>query len=291
MKLYLVTVNFNGFFNTEKLIESLDEQTNKEFGLIVVDNASQPDDLKKLRQITRPWLTLIENLSNDGFAAGTNIGIRSALAEGAEWIIIINNDAWVKEHFITQVKAFVSCRAGMLIALPIRESEKTAYVGKIRWLAPTLPHIHYPITSEQLRKERGYVIGAGIIVHKSVFEKIGFLDERYFLYFEDADFSERARKAGITTDIAPAVINHVVSASTQKLGAPVLLRYHYRNMLLFNRLHAPGYIQAILPIWAFFGIIKQILKLVVRPSERPQSKAIFAGILDHLTSRYGRIGH
>lgn len=289
MKLSLVTINFNGTRETEKLVASLDQQTDKDFELIVIDNDSSEEQKTELRKLAQPWIRIIENETNSGFSGGNNIGIKAALEKESQWVICINNDTWVKPQFIASVKAFISCRAGMIVALPLREGEETVYAGSVRWLEHTLPHVKHLITSSFFKKEQGYVIGAGIAIHRSLFEKIGFWDERYFLYFEDADFSVRALKAGINFDIAPVVVYHRVQASTQLLGAPLLLRYHYRNMFLFNQLHAPWHIKIILPIWAFLGIIKQMLKLVAKPDERPQSRAIFAGILDYLTGRFGRI--
>ena len=73
-----------------------------------------------------------------------------------------------------------------------------------------------------------------LLIHRPS-KKIGYFDENYFLYFEDADLSMRAHEAGVPIAFpTKPIIHHTVSTTTRKLGAPLLLRYHYRNALYFN---------------------------------------------------------
>ncbi|MDO8658503.1 MAG: glycosyltransferase family 2 protein, partial [Candidatus Levybacteria bacterium] len=127
----------------------------------------------------------------------------------------------------------------------------------------------------------------------SVFDKIGFLDENYFLYFEDADFCERTRKAGIPISFLPEIkISHSVSSSTKKLGSPLLLRYHYRNALYFNFKNGPWYIKILLYPWSFIVVLKQMIKLILNKN-REESVAILMGVGDWYSGKMGKIknGH
>jgi len=283
MKLHIVTINYNSAPETLNLLKCLDRQTDREFGCVLIDNGSQ--DYAQLTQFSeRPWLKIQRNDRNEGFSAGNNIGIEQALQQGADYILFLNNDTRIEPNFIADLKQ--QSLSDGITALPIREGERVAYAGRIKWLRHTLAHQYTPAVPDPTL----YAIGAGMIVHRSVFETIGLWDEKYFLYFEDADFSMRAHKAGVNFKyLTEPVITHYVSKSASKLGSSLLLRYHYRNMFLFNLRHAPWYIKIILPIWAFLGIVKQILKLITRPAERPQSRAIFGAILDYLTGRFGRL--
>ena len=126
-------------------------------------------------------------------------------------------------------------------------------------------------------------------VHKDVFEKIGFLDEKYFLYFEDADFSVRARKAGFEISIAENLnVHHHVSSSTKKLGSPLLMRYHYRNALYFNLKNGPWYIKLLVWPWSWLIIVKQLIKLALGKN-RKASRSILAGVINFYQRKYGKI--
>lgn len=134
-----------------------------------------------------------------------------------------------------------------------------------------------------------YAIGGAMAIHRKVFEKIGLLDEKYFLYFEDADYSVRARKAGIPVEFLSNVkVSHSVSASTKKLGSSMLLRYHYRNALYFNLKNGPWHIKLLVWPWSWTVVAKQILKIALRKNTE-QSKAILAGVTDFYRKNYGKL--
>jgi GT2 family glycosyltransferase len=100
----------------------------------------------------------------------------------------------------------------------------------------------------------------------------------------------RARRAGFKLTIAPdAVIHHNPSSSTSKLGAALLLRYHYRNAHLFNMKNAPFGIKILLPFWSIWIIMKQAAKIFVRKNSIA-SWAILSGVLDFYKGRFGKIG-
>lgn len=284
----IIVVNYNSASHTIELLRSLERQSDPEYTVIVVDNDSQPTDREQLgayAATTPLHLDIIYSSTNRGFSGGNNLGIRKALAQKSEWVVLLNPDTTVKEHFVSGIKAFTSCREG-IVAIPTQEPNEIAYCGSVRWFRTTLPHIS---DQDRIRHTHWYAIGAGMAIHHSVFEQIGLWDERYFLYFEDADFSMRARHAGIPLEIAPILITHAVSQSTHTLGSPLLLRYHMRNTLLFNWKNGPWWVRLALPIWSIYGIMKSLTKIVLMPSRRMPSKAIAAGIIDFYAKRYGII--
>lgn len=257
--LTIIIVNYHTKEHVQKLLRCLEAQTEKDFRTIVIDNDE----------------------NNRGFAGGCNEGIRQALASGSEWILLLNPDTTVEPDFIARLPQ----EKGM-VGLPLNEGGGVAYAGIVKWLRPTLPHLYQPCKGGPLT----YVIGAGMLIHRDVFEKVGMLDERYFLYFEDADFSMRARKAGVPIRFAEhPVISHGVSQSTKQLGSPLLLRYHARNALLFNWIHGPWWVRAALPIASLYGIIIQFVKILLMPARRAPSRAIAAGIIDFYAKRFGKI--
>ena len=299
MKLTIITINYNSSENTIKLLESLKNQTpsassgQADFEVIVVDNNS--DDVGKLMsyQTSETNIIYIKNDQNLGYSGGNNTGIQKALSldgtrdrqNGVDWVLLLNNDTWVEDTFMGRLKAVLEGKEG-IVGLALDEGERTAFRGLVQWLKPTLKHIYL---QAGLNSHQTYAIGGAMLIHKSVFDRIGLLDEKYFLYFEDADFCQRARKARIPISFLPEIkISHSVSASTKKLGSPMLLRYHYRNALYFNLKNGPWYIKLFVWPWSWLVVLKQIVKIIVGQN-REQSFSILKGVRDWYSGRMGKL--
>ena len=285
MNLSIITINYNSSENTIKLLESLKTQTDSDFRIIVVDNNSDPGQklLLKNRIAEIGNLTFIESSENLGFSGGNNAGIRRALQEETEWVVLLNNDTIVEESFIEKLKIALENKIGVA-GIAMNEGGQISYAGKIAWLKPTLSHIH-----QNPGDVNHYIIGGGLAIQREVLDNVGLLDENYFLYFEDADWTLRVRQAGYPiTFLTDLSIQHSVSASTKKLGSPMLLRYHYRNALYFNRKNGPWYIKALTFPWSWIIAIKQIVKIMLGKN-REDSLAILKGVIDWYAGRMGKI--
>ncbi|MBI2064679.1 MAG: glycosyltransferase family 2 protein [Candidatus Yanofskybacteria bacterium] len=278
--------------DTINLLNSLADQTDKDFQIIVVDNASVEEDFSALGGSAPGGnnILLIRNEKNLGFSGGNNIGIKKALENGSNWVVLINNDTVVESSFIGALKAKLGGLEG-IVGIPLAEDGYTAYYGLIEWLKPTLRHGYNPLYSEYLRRNRSYYsIGAAMAIHENVFDEIGLLDEKYFLYFEDADFSLRAGRASVPINFIdePKVQHKEVSKTNRKLGNPLLLRYHYRNALYFNQKNGPWYIKILVWPWSFWIIKKQIFKIIFF-YRRDESLAILSGVFDFYKNKMGKI--
>ncbi len=263
-----------------------------------MDNASEIQHLNNIRLFVESQekagekrFKLIINKDNLGYAGGNNIGIKYALESGADYVFILNPDTTVKSDLLAKLAetAKRNPKAG-IIGMAINEGGKVIYCGEIEWLKSELKHstlhtTHYTLHTDQ------YIPGAAMFVSKKVFEKIGMFDERYFLYFEDADFCVRAQKARFKLTVAPeATVHHNPSSSTSKLGATLLLRYHYRNAHLFNMKNAPFGVKILLPFWSIWIIMKQAIKLLAE--RNPQaSQAILNGVVDFYKGHFGKISN
>ncbi len=285
MKIFIVTINYNGSEKTTKLLESLNNQNDKDFEIIIVDNASEIDDFEALGEWIKsnsPNAFLLRNEQNLGFSGGCNRGISKALEMGADWHILLNNDTSVEKDFISVLRADLGLKNG-IVGLPIDEmTGNVVYGGRLRWLKPTLRH------SQDLNDVQ-YAIGGAMCIHKTVIEKIGMLDQNYFLYFEDVDYSVRARKSNITISfLAAPIVRHIGSASTKLLGVEKLLYYHYRNSLYFNSKNGPAWVKFLVWPWSCVIIIKQIVKIILGIN-RNQSKAILSGVVDFYNGNLKKI--
>jgi len=314
MKISIVTINYNSSENTIKLLESLRNQTDKDFEVIVIDNNSKDVGQLMDYKTSETNIIFINNDKNLGYSGGNNVGIRRALEtwkvdpayDGASWVFFLNNDTWVESSFMERLKADLEGREG-IVGLALDEGHRMVMAGLIEWLKPTLIHITMSdIVSNNDVRHRYYSIGGAMLIHKNVFDKIGFLDENYFLYFEDADFCQRAQKAGIPIFFLPTKfpgrskappqeptpkeikIYHSVSASTKKLGSPLLLRYHYRNALYFNLKNGPFYVKVLIWPWSWIIVLKQIVKIALNKNKM-ESKEILFGVVDFYRNKVGKI--
>lgn len=293
MKLSLITINYNRSDLTIKLLESLKANIDQNFEIIVVDNCSEKtvyENITSYISENYPKVQLIRSEENKGFSGGNNLGLAQAFSpagqegqNGSEWAFLINNDTWVEMDFISHLKAVLEAKSG-IIGFPLVEGEETAYGGRVEWLKSTLSHNYKHILKDQEKDH--YAIGGALAISKEAYKKIGGLDEKYFLYFEDADYTLTAKKKGIDVSFSEnPKLNHTVSSTTKTLGLPLLLRYHFRNALYFNNKHGD---QLLTSVWALVIFIKQIIKILLRKNSE-HSRAILQGVLDYWLSRMGKI--
>lgn len=182
--------------------------------IITVSFNSSLDGFRSLRQSQAVSQFIVINNSpphqNIGFAAGVNKGIKLAIKRGATEFLLLNPDCRITPD---QVKT-LSKTNGDIVApvLTFRRNGVLIYDfgGKINWLLGRPTHIERidlaPQRSKDRNRECDYVSGACMLIRRPVIDRIGFFDERFFLYFEDADFCRRAKKAGLSVTVNPNVV-------------------------------------------------------------------------------------
>jgi len=212
MDLSIIIVSWNVRELLEKCLKSVFDQTkNISLEVFVVDNAST-DETARMVLEKFPQVTLIKNNKNMGFAVGNNQAIR--LAKG-EYILLLNPDTEILNGAIERMVGFMQSHPEAGIAGPkLLNSDKTLQPS-IR-LFPRLidqiliflkiPHIwpnlgplkrYYALDFDYTGvSEADQVMGAFFLVRREVFNKIGLLDEKFFIWFEEVDFCRRARQAG-----------------------------------------------------------------------------------------------
>jgi GT2 family glycosyltransferase len=227
--------------------------------VIVVDNGSKDGSVDYIRE-RFPEVELLELPSNLGFAAACNKVIVQAVEnDRCEFIFILNNDAVVHPQALGELIRAADAHpdAGLF-------SPKIYYLGEdqIIWYAGARRRWGVLAAADTGRgnldqgqfnelRQVDYIFGAGMLIRKSVFEKIGLFDEKFFLYLEDLDFCLRAQKAGFTLYFVPqAHVWHKVSASTSNDN--VLRRYNMvKSTVHFLKKHAsPKMVPLVLIFWA-----------------------------------------
>lgn len=231
-KIFVLILNFNGYKDTKKCLVTLHNLFDKMYQLntVVIDNGSSKKELRLLKDLLTkyPPIILLENGKNLGFAAGNNVGIRYALLHGADYVLLLNNDTVVTQEFLS-----ILMNGNGDITAPVISYKSSRgkwvydYGGKINWWTGRTTHVEYnnaatclPARQVQLRnndKEIDYVSGCCMLVKREVFKRIGFFDEKFFFYFEDADFCVRAKQAGYHIFVHPeALITHTLGGSIGK---------------------------------------------------------------------------
>lgn len=255
-KIAIITVNFNGKSDTLDLLESFKKlrTENCELKTIIVDNGSTDGSVAVIHK-QFPEVDIIQAGENLGFSGGFNKGIEYAKIWGADYFLLINNDCLVKDSdLISQLlkTAESNPKIGLvspkIYFAPGFEFHKDRYkkedVGKVIWFAggkfdwDNIGNIHRGIDEidsgqyDQI-EESEIFSGACVLIKKEVLEKVG-LDEKYFLYFEDSDFTKKASDAGFKIYYnGKTSIYHKVSQSTG-IGSQVTDYYHTRNRLFFG---------------------------------------------------------
>jgi GT2 family glycosyltransferase len=218
--LLIVIVNYRTAELTIDCVRSVAEEmrTLPDARVVITDNAS-PDDSagrieEALRQNDWPWATFVRLAINGGFSYGNNAAIRPALAgnDPPKYVLLLNPDTVVRANAIHELLAFLEANpkagiAGSRLEEPDGTPQRSAFrfptvlseldgglrfgpISKLlaRWKIAPPPAEHNTATD--------WVAGASMIIRKEVFDAIGLLDERYFMYFEEVDFCYRARRAG-----------------------------------------------------------------------------------------------
>jgi N-acetylglucosaminyl-diphospho-decaprenol L-rhamnosyltransferase len=248
VKFSIVTVNYDSWPYTLRCIDSLYRTGYADFEVVVVDN----DQEREPPEIPHP-VCLIRNTENVGFARACNQGV---LASDGEYVVLINPDTLVEGNFFESLKAFFDRNPGAGVAGPrIVDGEGnlqlsarkelgfvSGFLGRTSLLTrlfpknPLLRHL-FPTT----KKLSGptvvdWVSGACMIIRRRVFEKIGPIDERFFMYFEDADLCRRAREAGWLIYYLPQVevLHHTGASSRSKPRAVWNL---HKSAFLYHRKH------------------------------------------------------
>ncbi len=289
-KVFIIILNYNGWEDTRECINSLEKLSYKNFEVIIVDNGSK----QKIRITTKRFKTIqFFNKENLGFAGGNNVGIKYALQNNADYILLLNNDTKVISEFLRKLVEIGENNSnfGILGSLIFKFGSNKIHFGggKINWLYTKATHKqNLKLKVKNLKFiETDYITGAGMLIKKQVIDKIGLMPEKYFLYFEDVDWCIQAQKENYKCILVPeSRIYHKVSAST-KQGSFSYIYYHTRNGFLLAKRNAPGLLKTLAYLSSFLIFIKQVIKLVLFPSKKKWAKATMLGIRDFYKGKFG----
>ena len=240
-----VVLGWNGRDDTLACLRSLRAATYAPLSVVVVDNASTDGGPEAVER-EFPEARLIRLAENRGFAGGVNVGVGAALADGADAVLLLNNDTTVEPGFLEPlVDAASTTGVGAACAQILDAARGTIWYAGARY-DPRRGHQgrhtgygHPPLPPATEPYETDRACGGAMLVPRSAFERVGDLDESLFAYAEDVDWSLRARAIDLRIVVVPAsVVRHRVSAATGGASSPDSLYYALRNGLIVAERHA-----------------------------------------------------
>lgn len=291
-----VVLNWNGREDTLRCLASLEAVPRSDLALICVDNGSSDGSVAAVRE-RFGQVELIEAGTNLGYSAGNNLGIRRALERGADWVVLVNNDATVAPDVIDGFEAALQQRprAGILAGKVFfadrpevlwfagqRVSRLLGYSGRPRGYGRKDGGRYEAVRAT----DRG--VGALMAISRDALERAGALDERLFAYVEDVELSLRVSAAGYEVIFAPgARAWHRVSGSTGGAEASTYpLYYGTRNtIVVLERLRPLGRVGNLLRRLSVLATFA--LHALSRAGRRRALRAVLDGYRDAAAGRLG----
>ncbi|MBN2564017.1 MAG: glycosyltransferase family 2 protein [Phycisphaerae bacterium] len=242
---HAVVVNYKGMADTQICMATLEKQHYRRVQVWLVDNGSSDGSPEWVEEHC-PRVRVIRNGANLGWSGGNNVGVRAALEEGADYIWLLNNDVELEPDCLGRLVEYAEEHRDVGICGPLiydfsRRDSLSLFAGGIHYDRASVDPIDNPAAFEALPEQRRYISGCAMFIRAEVFRKVGLIDERFFLYFEDVDFCLRAAKAGFSSAVVrDARMYHKLgsTAAGEAPTSPVATYHGLRSNLLFWRKHA-----------------------------------------------------
>jgi GT2 family glycosyltransferase len=254
----IIIVNYNGKEYTRGCLESLRAVSIAvEHEIILVDNCSL-DGSKEMVQADYPEVILVPQKVNDGFGRANNAGARVARGE---YLFFVNNDTTLKQDSISPLKEFMETQPSIGVAAPmllnpdgtfqVSYGNYPSILNELRTKRDTALLKNIP--ENRIPKKVDWVSFAAVMIKRSVFMNVHGFDERYFMYFEDADFCCRAAKVGFTTFYCAeySIIHSGGGSWSQALTNTIKTEYR-RSQIIFYQSHRSLFETMVLRIFLLF---------------------------------------
>lgn len=302
---HIVTLNWNGLEDTLECLASIRKLTYPNLRVQVIDNASENNEAEIIER-EFPEVNVLRQKENIGFCGGCNAGMKQAMSEGADFVMLLNNDTFVSPNLIEMLldgyEKLENPGAVSPVIFKHPETEKI-WFSIAEWEAVWKTGVaKFRLALDQdyesLKDKKPYptefACGCCLFVSTKVIREVGIFDERYFAFFDEAEWCVRMKKKGFTSYVIPsAFIYHKVGGSTPNLVATYLLT---RNRLLWMEENLPvrrkikSYpVMAKEFIWNLLNVGNFIADSK-RYTPKEQSRAFLQGYKDYFLRRFGKWG-
>jgi GT2 family glycosyltransferase len=300
---HIIILNWNGLDDTRECLQSLRNLTYQNVRVHVVDNASDKGEADIIEK-EFPEVHLLRQSENLGFCGGCNVGMKAAMGNGADFIMLLNNDTIASPDLIENLLRALDTleHPGAVSPLITHYPDKDkVWFSEAKWRADwKSATVGFCLAREERYEElkimppykSEFACGCCLMVAADVIREIGLFDERYFAFFDEAEWCARMHRAGHKSYVIPsAVVHHKVGGSVPNL----ILRYlMMRNALLWMSEN----LSLRRKIKAFPVLLKHLswnllnLAGVLPPSKRyfskAASRAVVLGWKDYILGRFGK---
>lgn len=217
--IYIIILNWNGLADTEECLRSLHIAA-PEAHIVIVENGSGNDEAGTLLK-EFPYIHLIRNGRNEGFCRGNNQGIEYCLSQpNCQYIMLLNNDTTVQKDFLHPLISYIEQNSGSVVSPKVLYYGKNIVQnmgGKLFFGGTINIGKNRPSGKYTVPLQPDFLVGTAMIAERSAWERVGLLDDDYFAYGEDLDWSWRARRKGYKLVVVPkSIIYHRHSRSTKR---------------------------------------------------------------------------
>lgn len=290
---WCIVLAYNGIDLTLGCLTTLRTQDYPDLHLLVVDNASTDGTVEILRA-QAPNVEVLPASTNLGYAGGNNLGMCYALAHGADLLFLVNNDTRLDPHCVTTLveeiqRAPICGAVGPMVYTWDNWQTISSAGGVVDWAVADAINVGAGETDRGQYPPRSvdFVNGCGIMVSKAAIERVGLIDERFFMYWEETDWCLRMREAGLDVRFQPAAKMQHKAPLTWQQQNPLTLYYMGRNRLFFFARHGQGTQR----VGAVMGAAKGLLHGVAqnwRTGNHAASEAARQALIDGVMRRWGR---
>ena len=282
-------MNFNGEHLLKECFDSIFSQTYKNFDVFMIDNNSSDNSLAFIKE-DYPNVKIISLKNNIGYGPADNLVIKKLLKKRYKYILTLNNDIKFSKDFIKkQIEIMkkdsqIGVLGPLIYNYPKRGKKNSVYesYGMMDF------KVGAPKSIKDINISRTYevdsLIGCSFLVRREVYEKIGFFDEEFFMYWDDYDFLQRVKKAGFKIKFVPKIkLYHFCGASSDNTSFPKKY-YLTRNRFMLVKKH--GKLNEKLIFYMYFAL-KLPYTLLTQKNMR-NIIFILTGVFDFIIGRKGK---
>lgn len=284
-RLAVIVINWNNARDTIKCVKSLASWGSLKPDIYVVDNASTDHSVQEIES-RFPDITIIKSKKNLGFAGGNNLAIKKAMENGANEILLLNNDAEATDADISRMLATLRARLDIAVIGPRIRVGAAVLAGGCDIGLNMDTNIHWdPEMGVDGIKKVEYVPGTAFMIRREAIEKVGLLDEEYFFSGEIADLCRRIYDAGMVCciDLGAEAIHMVDGPS--RIRNTLHAYYSTRNRFLYVKKHYRSNRLALYSMWIRYFVRDLAFSIV--NGDLGRSKAITLALFDGVTGRFG----
>jgi GT2 family glycosyltransferase len=260
---WVVVLHWKNYSSTRNALRSLGQISYPNYRVLIVDNCSEDGSIEQL-QAEFPAHTFLLNEENLGFSRGCNRGIRQAYSQGADYLLLLNNDMEVEPDFLEP--AVDMARSNKLVGLVTGKIlfgdrrnviwHATGYIHALRIQGMSRAGNKVDSGEWDTACATNWGSGAMLLIPRKTIEGVGLLPEEYFFGSEEWDYSTSVRRAGLKIMYVPNFRGYHYPGGSYKAGHPILIVYNgIRNKLIYAQKYLPA------PVWLIW---KQVFRVYLR---------------------------